>query len=56
MREPEQPTEQHISLVPETASDSAVRFLRAMIFSGELGPGDKLPPKEISAPAWAYPA
>lgn len=34
-----------ITLVPETASDSAVRFLRAMIFSGELGPGDKLPPE-----------
>lgn len=31
--------------IPETASDSAVRFLRAMIFSGELGPGDKLPPE-----------
>jgi GntR family transcriptional repressor for pyruvate dehydrogenase complex len=36
---------QDISLVPETASDSAVRFIRAMIFSGELGPGDKLPPE-----------
>jgi GntR family transcriptional repressor for pyruvate dehydrogenase complex len=34
-----------ISLVPETASDSAVHFLRAMIFSGELGPGDRLPPE-----------
>jgi GntR family transcriptional repressor for pyruvate dehydrogenase complex len=34
-----------LSLVPETASDSAVRFLRAMIFSGELGPGDRLPPE-----------
>lgn len=34
-----------ISLVPETASDSAERFLRAMIFSGELGPGDRLPPE-----------
>lgn len=34
-----------ISLAPETASDSAVRFLRAMIFAGELGPGDKLPPE-----------
>lgn len=33
------------SLVPETASDSAIRFLRAMIFSGELGPGDRLPPE-----------
>lgn len=36
---------QGISLAPETASDSAVRFLRAMIFSGELGPGDRLPPE-----------
>jgi GntR family transcriptional regulator, transcriptional repressor for pyruvate dehydrogenase complex len=34
-----------VSLAPETASDSAVHFLRAMIFSGELGPGDKLPPE-----------
>lgn len=32
-------------LIPETASDTAVRFLRAMIFSGELGPGDRLPPE-----------
>lgn len=38
-------TVQEVSLVPETASDSAVRFLRAMVFSGELGPGDKLPPE-----------
>jgi DNA-binding FadR family transcriptional regulator len=36
---------QEVSLMPETASDSAVRFIRAMIFSGELGPGDKLPPE-----------
>jgi GntR family transcriptional repressor for pyruvate dehydrogenase complex len=36
------PTED-ISLVTETASDSAVRFIRAMIFAGELGPGDRLP-------------
>lgn len=36
---------QDISLIPATASDRAVRFLRAMIFSGELGPGDKLPPE-----------
>jgi GntR family transcriptional repressor for pyruvate dehydrogenase complex len=36
---------QDISLTTNTASDSAVRFLRAMIFSGELGPGDKLPPE-----------
>ena len=45
MSEAEQHTEQQISLIPETASDNAVRFLRAMIFSGELGPGDKLPPE-----------
>jgi GntR family transcriptional repressor for pyruvate dehydrogenase complex len=38
------PTED-ISLVTETASDSAVRFIRAMIFAGELGPGDRLPPE-----------
>ena len=36
---------QEVSLSPETASDSAVRYIRAMIFSGELGPGDKLPPE-----------
>jgi GntR family transcriptional repressor for pyruvate dehydrogenase complex len=41
----ESPLVQEISLVPETASDSAVRFLRAMIFAGELGPGDRLPPE-----------
>jgi GntR family transcriptional repressor for pyruvate dehydrogenase complex len=35
----------NISLVTETASDSAVRFIRAMIFAGELGPGDRLPPE-----------
>jgi len=34
-----------VSLTPETASDSAVHFLRAMVFSGELGPGDRLPPE-----------
>ncbi len=34
-----------IALETETASDSAVRFLRALIFSGELGPEDKLPPE-----------
>jgi GntR family transcriptional regulator, transcriptional repressor for pyruvate dehydrogenase complex len=34
-----------IALETETASDSAVRFLRALIFSGELGPNDKLPPE-----------
>lgn len=38
------------SLGAETATDSAVRFLRTLIFSGELGPGDKLPPeRELSA-------
>ncbi|MBN1630213.1 MAG: FadR family transcriptional regulator [Thermoleophilia bacterium] len=42
---PESGLVHEISLVPETASDSAVRFLRAMIFSGELGPGDRLPPE-----------
>ncbi len=36
---------QEVSLLPETASDSASRFLRAMIFSGELRPGDRLPPE-----------
>jgi GntR family transcriptional repressor for pyruvate dehydrogenase complex len=41
----ELPLLQEVSLVPETASDSAVRFLRAMIFAGELGPGDRLPPE-----------
>ncbi len=39
------PLVQEVSLLPETASDSAVRFLRAMIFSGELRPGDRLPPE-----------
>jgi GntR family transcriptional repressor for pyruvate dehydrogenase complex len=45
MIEADQQATQQISLVPETASDSAVRFLRAMVFSGELGPGDRLPPE-----------
>jgi GntR family transcriptional repressor for pyruvate dehydrogenase complex len=39
------PLLREVSLVPETASDSAVRFLRALIFSGELRPGDRLPPE-----------
>lgn len=39
-----------VSLLPETASDSAVRYLRAMIFAGELRPGDRLPPeRELGA-------
>ena len=33
-----------ISLSPDTASESAERYVRALIFWGELGPGDKLPP------------
>ena len=38
-------TEQNIMLTPETASDRAVGYLRAMIFSGQLRPGDRLPPE-----------
>jgi GntR family transcriptional regulator, transcriptional repressor for pyruvate dehydrogenase complex len=38
-------TASDIALETETASDGAVRFLRALIFSGELGPNDKLPPE-----------
>jgi GntR family transcriptional repressor for pyruvate dehydrogenase complex len=41
----ERPLLQEASLLPETASDSAARFLRAMIFAGELRPGDRLPPE-----------
>jgi len=33
-----------ISLAPDTASESAERYVRALIFWGELGPGDRLPP------------
>jgi DNA-binding FadR family transcriptional regulator len=40
-----QPAEPQMLIAPETASDNAIRFLRAMIFSGELGPGDRLPPE-----------
>jgi GntR family transcriptional repressor for pyruvate dehydrogenase complex len=32
-----------VSLSPDTASENAARFLRALIFSSELGPGDRLP-------------
>ncbi len=38
-------SEQSAILVPETASDRAVEYLRAMIFSGQLRPGDRLPPE-----------
>lgn len=39
------PTEtEDIALAPETASDGAERYVRALIFWGELGPGDRLPP------------
>ena len=43
--DPERPLLQEASFLPDTASDSAARFLRAMIFSGELRPGDRLPPE-----------
>ena len=33
-----------IALAPDTASDSAEHYVRALIFWGELGPGDRLPP------------
>jgi GntR family transcriptional repressor for pyruvate dehydrogenase complex len=33
-----------MSLTPGTASESAERYVRALIFWGELGPGDRLPP------------
>lgn len=32
-----------ISLTPDSASESAERYVRALIYWGELGPGDKLP-------------
>jgi GntR family transcriptional regulator, transcriptional repressor for pyruvate dehydrogenase complex len=32
-----------VSLAPDTASENAARHLRALIFSSELGPGDRLP-------------
>lgn len=37
--------ESNVVLTTETASDRAVRYLRAMIFSGQLRPGDRLPPE-----------
>ena len=33
-----------ISLAPDSASESAERYVRSLIYWGELGPGDKLPP------------
>ena len=33
-----------MSLTPGTASESAERYVRALIFWGELGPSDRLPP------------
>ena len=33
-----------MSLTPGTASESAERYVRALIFWGEIGPGDRLPP------------
>jgi GntR family transcriptional repressor for pyruvate dehydrogenase complex len=34
-----------ITTEPVTASDKTESLLRALIFSGQLGPGDKLPPE-----------
>jgi GntR family transcriptional repressor for pyruvate dehydrogenase complex len=33
-----------IMLAPDTAADGAERYVRSLIFWGELGPGDRLPP------------
>jgi GntR family transcriptional regulator, transcriptional repressor for pyruvate dehydrogenase complex len=39
-----------ITTEPVTASDKTENLLRALIFSGQLGPGDKLPPeRELAA-------
>jgi GntR family transcriptional repressor for pyruvate dehydrogenase complex len=40
----DQPAFYEMSLTPGTASESAERYVRALIFWGELGPGDRLPP------------
>jgi GntR family transcriptional repressor for pyruvate dehydrogenase complex len=37
------------SLVPDTAGDQAVRFVRSLIFTGELRPGDRLPAERTLA-------
>jgi DNA-binding FadR family transcriptional regulator len=37
-------------LIPETASDKAAAYIRALIYSGELRPGDRLPAeRELAA-------
>ena len=33
-----------ISLAPDSASESAERYVRSLVYWGELGPGDRLPP------------
>jgi DNA-binding FadR family transcriptional regulator len=39
-----------VSLSPIRASDNAERYLRSLIYSGLMGPGDRLPPeRELSA-------
>lgn len=42
-------TDADASLTPEAASDRATRWLRSLIISGELGPGDWFPPERILA-------
>ena len=38
-----------ITTDPVTASDKTENILRALIFSGQLGPGDKLPSERLLA-------
>ncbi len=39
-----------IALIPETASDKAAVYIRSLIYSGQLRPGDRLPPeRELAA-------
>jgi len=42
-------TDVDASLMPKAASDRATRWLRSLIFSGELGPGDWFPPERVLA-------